>query len=411
MSRNARGHARRLLSGGCCLAALTTGITGTTAAAASGAQVVNASLNDVACTSARNCMAVGWDLRQPTGGSVYFTLAEAWNGSTWTVIPTPTPRHPGGGAELNAISCVSSTDCMAVGETLVFLTKTGRTVEHPIAEEWNGSTWTTVPTPLFAHSSAILDGISCTSTSSCMAVGSEGFPRNPTEFTLAESWNGTAWSFVPTPQPLTPGGTALTQVSCTGAGACMAVGYFGYSGGFGTSLTLAETWNGTSWRHVGTPTPGNSGDLGGVSCASATACTATGEHDTPNRATMVRATLAEQWNGSRWQARPSPNPRGAGAAGLGGVSCTGPASCMAVGGGVDQTGESGFSIAEQWNGTTWALLRTPSPGSTNNELRGVSCTSASSCMAVGDFTGIGNEHTLAEAWNGTKWTVVATPRP
>jgi hypothetical protein len=36
---------------------------------------------------------------------------------------------------------------------------------------------------------------------------------------------------------------------------------------------------------------------------------------------------------------------------------------------------------------------------------------ASSCMAVGDFTGTGNEMTLAEAWNGTAWSVVKTPHP
>ncbi len=68
-------------------------------------------------------------------------------------------------------------------------------------------------------------------------------------------------------------------------------------------------------------------------------------------------------------------------------------------------------IRHGWNGTTWSLLRTPNPGSVNNELRGISCTSPSRCMAVGDFTGIGNELTLAESWNGTAWTVVKIPHP
>jgi hypothetical protein len=36
---------------------------------------------------------------------------------------------------------------------------------------------------------------------------------------------------------------------------------------------------------------------------------------------------------------------------------------------------------------------------------------ASGCLAVGDFTGIGNELTLAESWNGRAWTVVKTPHP
>jgi hypothetical protein len=70
-----------------------------------------------------------------------------------------------------------------------------------------------------------------------------------------------------------------------------------------------------------------------------------------------------------------------------------------------------FTLAESWNGTTWSLLRAPNPGSTTNELRGVFCTSPSACMAVGDFTGIGNELTLAEFWNGTAWAVVKTPHP
>jgi hypothetical protein len=84
---------------------------------------------------------------------------------------------------------------------------------------------------------------------------------------------------------------------------------------------------------------------------------------------------------------------------------------MAVGSAFDPTGESSFNVAESWNGTTWSLLRTPSPGSTNNGLGGVSCTSSSSCMAVGAAIGIGNQFTLAESWNGTAWTVVKTPHP
>jgi hypothetical protein len=50
-----------------------------------------------------------------------------------------------------------------------------------------------VATPALTNSGASLNGVSCTSTSSCMAVGNEG--------TLAEAWNGTAWSVVKTPRP------------------------------------------------------------------------------------------------------------------------------------------------------------------------------------------------------------------
>jgi hypothetical protein len=394
------------LSAGC-LAALMTG----PASAATAQSVINASLNDVSCTSTTSCMAVGWFLGQIPGTSGFqdFPLAEQWNGSTWTVLPAPATKHPGGGELLSAVSCPSSTSCMAVGQVQVE-SAGGFTTLHPFAESWNGTTWRIVPTPTLTHSGASLTGVACTATTACMAVGNEGPPRNPTMFTLAEQWDGTAWHVVTTPSPLTPGGTSLATVSCPGPASCMAVGYYGFNNGTGTSVTLAEQWNGTTWRQRTTPTPDRSADLGGVACTTATACLAVGAHFMPT-GNLVNATLAEQWNGSRWTVQPSPNPSGAGAAGLGRVSCTSPSSCMAVGGAVDETGEVGFNVAEAWNGTSWHLLRTPNPGSTSNELRGVSCTSPSSCMAVGDFAGIGNELTLAEQWNGTKWSVVKTPRP
>ena len=84
-------------------------------------------------------------------------------------------------------------------------------------------------------------------------------------------------------------------------------------------------------------------------------------------------------------------------AGFGGISCPGTANCMAVGSSTDPTGESAFNLAEAWNRTNWSLVKTPSPGSTTNELGGVSCTSPPNCMAVGNFAGIGNELTLAES--------------
>ena len=373
--------------------------------------VINASLNDVSCPSATSCMAVGWFLGQIPGTSGFqdFPLAEQWNGSTWTVLPAPAPRHPGGGELLSSVSCSGNTSCMAVGETQVEVPP-GVTNLHPFAESWNGAKWQVVPTPKLVNTGASLRGVSCTSGTGCMAVGSEGTLRNPTLFTLAEQWNGSAWRVVTTPPPLTPGATGLSTVSCTSPSACMAAGFFGFNNGTGTSLTLAEQWNGTKWQIRTTPNPGSSAVLGGVACTAPGACMAVGGH-AMQTGNLVRATLAEQWNGTGWKTLPTPNPADAGVSFFNRVSCPGAAACMAVGAGTDQTGEVGFNEAASWNGTGWKLLPTPNPGSTSNELHGVSCTSPSRCMAVGDFAGIGNELTLAESWNGTKWSVVKTPRP
>src|SRR5262245_6867119 len=166
-----------VLSAGC-LAALMAG----PATVATAQSVINASLNDVSCPSAANCMAVGWFLGQIPGTSGFqnFTLAERWNGSTWKVVPSPSPRHFGGGELLSSVSCTSSTSCMAVGQIQVEVPP-GVTMFHALAESWNGTAWKVVPTPRLAHTGAMLTGVLCTSPSNCMAVGNEGRPLNPTQ--------------------------------------------------------------------------------------------------------------------------------------------------------------------------------------------------------------------------------------
>jgi hypothetical protein len=385
-----------------CLAVLPAG----PASASAAPSVINASLSSVSCTAASDCMAVGAVQEQRSGSFQFFPLAEHWNGTAWTVLPTPGPRHPGGGDLLSSVSCTSGTSCMAVGQIQV-LPPSGIGIQHTFAESWNGAAWRVVPTPTMPpHTGAVLSGVSCTSTSDCMAVGNLGTPQNPTKFTLAEHWNGTAWTVVGTPR--TAGGTGLGAVDCTSPSACMAAGFYKFNDGTGAQLTLAEQWNGTAWRRVATPTPGSSGFLGGVACTSAAACIAVGGHETPS---VFLVNLSEQWNGTGWKVLTTPNPRGFGVSTMGGISCPAAAACMGVGSWTDPTGESSFNLAEAWNGTSWTILRTPDPGSTQNELFGISCTSPSSCMAVGDFQGIGNAMTLAESWNGTSWSVVKTPHP
>jgi hypothetical protein len=386
-----------------CLAALMATGTAAAAPATASASVISAQLNDVSCTSAHSCMAVGTFL---SSKGAEFTLAETWNGTAWTVVPSPTPNVADGGGELDSVSCPSSTACIAVGFSF---TNKVTAANRPLAESWNGTKWAVVPTPKLAHAGALLDGVSCTSPSSCMAVGSAGTARDDTKVTLAESWNGTAWKLVSTPPPAAPGDTSLSSVSCTAPASCMAAGYY-RSTPKSIPLTLAETWNGTTWRMLTTPTPNSSATLSGVACTAASACLAVGGHlhKGPN---LLNATLSEQWNGHTWQVRSSPNPSAANFAGFDAVSCTGPAACMATGFALGEEGESGITLAESWNGTTWSLLKAPSPGSSSDELLGVSCTSQSSCLAVGGFQGAGNEFTLAEAWNGTHWMVTKTPHP
>jgi len=80
------------------------------------------------------------------------------------------------------------------------------------------------------------------------------------------------------------------------------------------------------------------------------------------------------------------------------VSCTSAQACTAVGDHGASTSPN-LTLAERWNGTAWTIQDTPNPvGATASELRGISCISASACTAAGDYFGSrGPPLTLAES--------------
>src|SRR5262249_22043182 len=108
---------------------------------------------------------------------------------TWSVVHSPNRRA--GGNFLDAVSCVSANMCMSTRHRLA---DTGAIVT--LAERWDGTSWSLVPSPNVGRGGDRLVAVSCASESACMAVGfTQGGPGG----TLAESWNGTRWSVVRTP--------------------------------------------------------------------------------------------------------------------------------------------------------------------------------------------------------------------
>jgi hypothetical protein len=116
---------------------------------------------------------------------------------------------------------------------------------------------------------------------------------------------------------------------------CTAVGESGVS-------TLVEHWNGKTWSIIHSPSPSSVGDgLNGVSCGSATDCTAVGFTERETTTNTLYITLVEHWNGRKWSVIPSSNPSGGGA--LSGVSCVSATHCAAVG----YRGIGGSTLVEQ----------------------------------------------------------------
>jgi hypothetical protein len=100
-------------------------------------QVNGGQLSAVACSNPATCMAVG---SESNADGLSVPLAERWNGTTWTVQSTPGPAGALDGSLLQGVSCASATECMAVG---VYSTKRMASDGFwPFAERWNGTRWT-----------------------------------------------------------------------------------------------------------------------------------------------------------------------------------------------------------------------------------------------------------------------------
>lgn len=142
-----------------------------------------------------------------------------------------------------------------------------------------------------------------------------------------------------------------------------------------------------------------------VACSSGVLCTAVGDAKTgPDL-------VSQRWDGATWiaQRMPSPPPHALAAYSLDALSCPAANDCTAVGG--DNT--YALIFAWRWNGSRWTYQRLPRPNGNNEnlELSGLSCTSASFCMAVGDRYVNTEQRTVAESWNGKRWAVLHTRTP
>jgi hypothetical protein len=322
--------------------------------------------NGVSCASQVSCMAVGWYY---TGAHTQ-TLAEHWDGTTWTPTTTLDVNNPLNDNQLLAVSCPTATYCVAVG-----FRWTG-TNTLSLIETWNGTSWQlATPADNGSPTNAVLNGVSCTSTTACVAVGGLG------NGSFAQQWNGAWWS-IPVQSEFS--GFTPLAVSCATGSWCEAVG----SENSGPnqvpeSMTFS---GGTNWAATGDVNPGTgSAWLRGVSCPAAGVCTAVGDvQDSAKR------TLIENFTNGGWALQSSPN-NGAGDNVLFAVRCQAAGICEA--GGLGYGGPHASTIVVTSAGGPWGLTLTPnvSPGGVqpDNAFYGFDCSAQTACAGVGYY------------WNGT----------
>jgi hypothetical protein len=320
----------------------------------------------VSCTSATYCIAVGANGQQP--------ISSRWTGSVWQSVDMPAPLN--GDSSFAAVSCAATASCEAVGSVLNVNTQQSTT----LLEHFNGA-WT-LQSGAVTSSDAALSGVACTAAKSCTAVGRDGAS------TLAEQYNGTTWV---KQSSASPGATAsvLLGIGCTGAASCIAVGH---QDNADKSAALIERWNGTTWTVKAAPSPVAVGTnvLSSVSCV-ASACTAVG--GTSDFANGTLRSLIEHTSGAGWTVQTAVTPTGTAGGYLGDVACATTKACIAVG-----------TYIEQWNGSVWSRQGFPHNAGDEVLLHGVSCPSATQCIAVGDTLNSKGYHPMALKLSGSTWS-------
>ncbi len=187
----------------------------------------------VSCSTANACTAVGTFVDHGT-----HPLVERWDGASWTIQPTP-DLPDGRDGYFSSVVCPDASTCVAVGS----MGPPNRS--KTLVETWDGITWRVqdTPTPKHSHGGAVLSHVSCPRIDACLAVGSYvGGPNGALVSMLAERWDGTKWSLT---HPAVPDGAALTELfgtSCLGNLACVAVGDHAKLGR--PHRTLAEFYDG-----------------------------------------------------------------------------------------------------------------------------------------------------------------------
>jgi hypothetical protein len=305
------------------------------------------SLQSVSCVTKKFCIAVGYNAVLGHGDRA---ITEVWNGKSWKIADAA----PATFSVLQDVSCLSSRRCTAVGDYAI-----GFGLISNLVEQWDGKKWSIVSSPNFSITNALnnhLNAVTCVSASDCFAVGEFALTNNR-QFSGIERWNGTLWKVVYSPSRGT-GNLTLASVSCANARLCFAVGDFN-NDPFGSSgyHSLIEEWNGSRWDVVAAPKPALPDDtLTSVSCASSKLCFAVG-FDDPNAGGYW---IIDEWRGSTWTNLKPPSSTPSGIIAISGVTCVTSSNCYAVGSYPQNHDQVPlFSSIEHWGGSSWSAVSAP----------------------------------------------------
>jgi len=310
----------------------------------------NNALDAVAVVSANDVWAVG-----RAGNN---TLAEHWDGSQWSVVPTPNPPEANNDSELLGVTAIASDDVWAVG----YGTNTS-TGWSTLAEHWDGAAWSIVatPNPPGQIAGPSLNAVAATGTNDVWAVGGAGLRGYPGAAVL-EHWDGTAWSLAAAPaETKLWSSSSRFGVAAVGANDVWTVGDFD-----------SFHWDGSSWAVVG-----GAQSTVAVSAAGPTDVWSGGSYTySDGDYTYGPFTLAYRWTGSSWVQSVTVSPTGHDA--FQGVVAIAPNDVWTVG-----TSSSTSTLTEHFDGAGWSQVTSASPGSQLNVLDAAAAAGSHDVWAVG----------------------------
>src|SRR6266550_2864703 len=239
--------------------------------------------------------------------SLAMLCLQSASADSWQIIPSPNGSRQVN--ELHSVSALAENDVWAAGVSY----NTERTSGSILIEHWNGSQWSVVPSP---NPSAFVNKINAIAAVSANDVWAVGTAPTPTDTVLILHWNGAAWSVVPNPSNGIPL-TNLAALAVISANDIWAVGSDlqaasavasndVWATGYSELGTLAEHWDGSSWSLVQTASGGRLDPLflPGVVALASNNVWSVGE---ALQAGHLSRTLTEQWNGTSWVMVQSPN--------------------------------------------------------------------------------------------------------
>ncbi len=242
-------------------------------------------MGGVAAIAPDDAWAVGLTLNETT-------IAEHWDGTAWTIVPTP---NPGGiNDALVTVSAISSSDVWAAGDD-----ELADSTIQPLFDHWDGTAWTQVPeAPGTEQGGGVINSISAQSSTNVWAAGYEGTQVAGQYLPLVEHWDGTTWALVTIPEPANATAPILKSIVAIGPSDAWTVG----NDPVGPTASFVEHWDGTAWTIVQ--------QLQGSYFQWAVAGLSTTDVWTVGDTTHVGQTtpsaFIQHWDGAKWKSLPVP---------------------------------------------------------------------------------------------------------